>query len=232
MKNSVLIILLIFGFQSLCFGQESAAAEESIDNKYREDQFYFGVSYNLLRRMPADMTQNGFSSGFHIGFIRDMPVNPSRTIAFGVGFGYSANSINQNLFVSKDAQDNLSYMIVESGSFSKNKVSMHFLELPFEFRWRSSTAESYKFFRVYSGFKIGYLFASAVKYKGDLGEFKLSNIDDFSKLQYGFTLSAGYDKFNAHIYYALNSIFKDQAKLNSQTLQTSIIKIGLMLYIL
>lgn len=232
MKYLVLILLIALGFQTLCLGQEITDPTETPDDKYREDQFYFGVSYNLLRRMPSDMTQNGFSSGFHFGFIRDMPVNPERTLAFGLGLGYSANSINQNLFISKDSQGNLSYQIVESGSFSKNKMIMHFVEVPFEFRWRTSTAASYKFFRFYPGFKIGYLFASSVKYKGDEGEFKLTKIDDFDKLQYGFTLSAGYDKFNAHVYYALNSIFKEQAKLNTQSLQTSIIKIGLMLYIL
>ncbi|NND52163.1 MAG: PorT family protein [Flavobacteriaceae bacterium] len=232
MKYLLLLVLLSFGFQTISFAQDNEAMEESLDTKYREDQFYFGVSYNLLRKMPSDMAQNGFSSGFHLGFIRDMPVNTSRTVAFGIGLGYSGNAINQNLYISKDSQNNLNYTVVESGSFSKNKITMHLVELPFEFRWRSSTAESYKFFRIYPGFKIGYLFASSIKYKGDLGEFKLRNIDDFNDFQYGFTLSAGYDKFNAHIYYALNSIFKDQAKLNSQTLQTSIIKIGLMLYIL
>ena len=47
------------------------------------------------------MSQNGFSGGFHLGIIRDFPVNKQRNIAFGIGIGLPANSFNQNLKISK-----------------------------------------------------------------------------------------------------------------------------------
>ncbi len=232
MKNLFLISLLFLGYHNFIFAQDDNENNNTLDTQYREDQFYFGVTYDLLGKMPDGMAQNGFSGGFHFGFIRDMPINKNRNVALGLGLGYSTNSINQNLLITEDLEGNLNYEIVESGSFTKNKFTVHLIEVPFEFRWRSSKPDIYKFFRIYPGFKVGYVFASSVKYKGELNNFKLKNIDDFSEIQYGFTLSLGYDKFNAHLYYVLNSIFKDQTKLNSQTLDTIIIKIGLMLYIL
>jgi len=206
---------------------------DSLDYSYKEDQFYFGVTYNLLRQQPDGMVQNGFSSGFHLGFIKDMPINSKRTIAIGLGLGYSGNSINQNLRISKDNQGNTQYDIVESGTFSKNKLSLHMIEMPLEFRWRTSTAKDYRFWRIYSGIKIGYIFASSSKYKGDLNNLKVSNLDNLNTLQYGLTLTAGYDKFNVHIYYALNSIFDSSAtKTNGTSINARIFRIGLMLYIL
>ena len=232
MKPFSLIIVILLLLPGLSWSQDLEEETKPLDERYREDQFYFGVTYNLLRRMPADMAQNGFSGGFHFGFIRDMPINKKRTVSIGLGLGYSANSVNQNLLISEDSQDNLQYNILENGSFSKNKFSQHLIELPLEIRWRNSNPESYKFFRIYTGFKVGYVFASSSKFRGDESNFKLRGIEDFNAFQYGFTLSVGYDKFNAHVYYALNSIFKNEAKLSNDTLDISMIKIGLMLYIL
>ena len=62
------------GFSAILFGQNAALDTISVDDKYREDQFYVAITYNLLGNKPNDVSQNGFSSGFHIGFIRDMPI--------------------------------------------------------------------------------------------------------------------------------------------------------------
>jgi len=229
MKFVFILILSLVSCQYIV-GQDANKSE--LDSLYREDQFYFGITYNLLGKMPTDMSQNGFSSGFHLGFIKDMPINKNRTIAFGLGLGYSANSFNQNLLISKDQQDNFDYQLLEASSFTKNKFSMHLVEIPFEFRWRTSTAESYKFWRIYTGFKLGYVFATTSKFNGSPQNIKLKNINHFDKIQYGFTLSVGYNTWNAYLYYALNPIFKNEAKINGDTIDIKAIKIGLIFYIL
>jgi len=229
MRVVFILFLSLLSYQSI-LGQDATTVET--DKLYREDQFYLGVTYNLLGKMPQEMSQNGFSSGFHLGFIRDMPINKTRTIAFGFGLGYSANSFNQNLLISKNQLGELTYKILENTSFTKNKFSMHLVELPFEFRWRSSTAESYKFWRIYSGFKLGYILASTSKFNGSPENIKLKNIDHFENIQYGFTLSVGYNTWNAYLYYALNPMFKNEAKINGGSLDINAIKIGLIFYIL
>jgi len=229
MRVVFVLFLSLLSYQSI-LGQDVTTVET--DKLYREDQFYFGVTYNLLGKMPQEMSQNGFSSGFHLGFIRDMPINKSRTLAFGLGLGYSANSFNQNLLISKNQQGEFAYEILESASFTKNKFSTHLVELPFEFRWRSSNAESYKFWRIYSGFKLGYVFASTSKFNGPPENIKLKNIDYFEKIQYGLTLGVGYNTWNAYLYYALNPIFKNEAKIDGKSIDINAIKIGLIFYIL
>lgn len=230
-------IQFIFLFNSMClpiFAQEIVVDTTFVDEKYREDQFYFSVTYNLLQSKPEGMSQRGFSSGFHFGFIRDMPINDRRNIAIGVGLGLSSNSYNQNMLISKDENNDFVYEIINEDevSIDRNKLTTYLVELPLEFRWRTSTASEYKFWRVYTGVKFGYVIMSSSKYKGNLGTIKNTNIKDINALQYGLTLSAGFSTWNLHLYYGLNPIFKDSTTINSETIDTSSIKIGLMFYIL
>ncbi|WP_298237626.1 porin family protein [uncultured Algibacter sp.] len=230
MKKLLILVGTFFYSMLVCAQEFSNKVEDSL---YREDQFYIGVTYNLLGKKPMNLSQTGFSSGFHLGFIRDMPINKKRNVAFGIGLGISSNSYNQNLLIDKDNLANSTYTILDdNGTFTKNKFSTHLIELPFEFRWRTSTPTEYNFWRIYTGFKVGYMFTHTTKYKGDLGSIKHSNISEFNDFQYGLTLSVGYNTWNINIYYGLNPIFSSDSLLEGNQLDMNAVKIGLMFYIL
>jgi hypothetical protein len=216
------------------FGQISVSDTTSVDNKYREDQFYISITYNLLGKKPEGISQSGFSSGFHFGFIRDMPINKKRNVAIGLGLGISLNSYNQNLLISKNNDQAIEYSILDKSitSFTKNKYSTYLLEVPLEFRWRTSTPIEYNFLRVYPGFKLSYLVYNSSKFKSSEGDILLSKIEDFNKLQYGVMLNAGYSNINVHFYYGLNTIFKDRANIDGEQIAMNNVKIGLIYYIL
>lgn len=230
MNRALVLLCIIFFVQEI---KAQDFEDKDIDSRYREDQFFIGVTYNIVDNRPEGLSQTGFSSGFHLGFIRDMPINKNRNMAIGLGLGYSTNSFNQNLLVSKDDLGMTSLDIIdESNTYSKNKFSNHLIEFPLEFRWRTSTATDYNFWRIYTGFKLSYMLAHRTKYKGDLGNLIFNDIDDLNKLQYGLTLSAGYKTWNLYLYYALNPIFSNDIKLNGNDLNMNAIKVGLMFYIL
>lgn len=204
-----------------------------VDSLYREDQFYAGFTYNLLGNLPSGISQSGFSSGFHLGFIRDMPINKRRNLALGLGIGYSGNSFNQNLQISEGTNNKYIYSIIDNSiAYSKNKFSQHLVEIPFEFRWRSSTTTEYKFWRIYTGFKTSYVVFNSSKYNGSPQNENYKNIRDFNDFQYGLTLSVGYNTWNFYLYYALNPIFDSNALLNNNPMEMNAIKIGLIFYIL
>ncbi|BAO75213.1 porin family protein [Winogradskyella sp. PG-2] len=231
MKIYVFLLLILSCF--IGFSQGNDTDKDELYKNYREDQFYASVTYNLLNNKPDNVSQSGFSSGFHLGFIRDMPINEKRNFAIGLGLGISTNSYNQNLSILKE-NNAINYSIIDESEInvSKNKFTTYLVEVPLEIRWRTSTATDYNFWRIYSGFKIGYLLYNSTKFKSDEGDEKLSNLDDFNELQYGLTLSAGYGTWNFHVYYGLNSIFDRSAKLNNNTIDMKSFKLGLMFYIL
>lgn len=221
----------------LCFYGTISAQEVPInddtvvDSKYREDQFYAGVTYNFLENKPTGMSQQGLSGGIHLGFVRDFPLNTNRNIGFGIGLGYSSNSYNHDLFIKKE-DGMVTYQILDNDdvSYQKNKLNIHVLEVPIQFRWRTSTAESYKFWRIYTGVKIGYVLNSIVKYKGDLGDFKENNTPDLNRFKTTADISFGWNTWNFHIAYGLNKLFSNNAEINGEAINITEIKFGLMFY--
>ena len=203
---------------------------ESLDSLYREDQLYVSVTYNALINMTEGMTQNSFSPGFHLGLIRDFPVNKARNFAIGLGLGYSYNRFNQNLKIDTSSQP--IYEIVQGGNFNKSNFSQHLIELPLEFRWRTSNSETYKFWRIYSGIKAGYVFASKSVFEDASERLYSKNLEGLNAWQYGLTLSVGYNTWNGYVYYGLNSVFDSVSTTNNQSIDFNSLKIGLIFYIL
>ncbi len=233
MKYFIIIVVCFLFTPS--FSQESNSLDDTIlDDKYREDQFYFSITYNLLTTRPQDITQSGFSTGFHLGFIRDMPINERRNFAIGLGLGLSSNSYNQDMSILRNEERAIVYSDIDDTNINvtKNKFTTYLVEFPLELRWRTSTSKDYAFWRIYAGFKLGYLLYNSTKYKSENGDLKLSNLDDFDNLQCGLTMSIGYDTWNFHAYYGLNPIFNNSARFDGDAIDMRSFKLGLMFYIL
>lgn len=233
MRQLFIIFFCFIGLQNLYSQQKQDSINKEPDFKYREDQFYFAVTYNLLGKKPDNVSQSGFSSGFHLGYIRDMPINKRRNVALGLGLGLSSNSFNNNFLISKDEMGNYDYIVLDKNdiNYTKNKFTTYMVEMPIQFRWRTSTVEEYKFWRIYLGMNIGYVVYNSTKFKSDIGDLKNDNIEEFNEFQYGLTLSVGYNTWNAYLYYGLNPIF-DGITLNGKSVDMNAIKIGLIFYVL
>lgn len=212
--------------------QGQQTREVPFEERYREDQFYLGVSFNVLLDFPEDVSQNGLSYGLQGGFIRDFPLNQDGTFALGIGLGYGFNSYYSNLRA-VESGDGIEYVILEDrDTYKRNKLETHLIELPLEFRWRNSTRTSYKFWRIYGGFKLGYRIGSRSKYVTNDFVDSFNNSDTRS-FTYGLALNVGYNTFNLHLYYGLNSLFEDGIDgPDGQQLNMVPLRLGLIFYIL
>jgi hypothetical protein len=226
-------IFLLFTFYNV-FSQNIEVENSTnikIDSLYREDQFYFSFTLNTLQNKPKGLSQDKFSSGFSTGFLRDIPVNKKRTVAIAPGIGLSYNNYIQNLKITELNQVPV-YSIIESDvTYNKNRFSQLLVEVPIEFRWRSSTFESHKFWRIYSGFKMGYLLYDKSIFEDADGKIAVNNNKDFNKFQYGTYISVGYNSINVFAYYGLNTLFKS-AKTTTETIDMNTLNVGIMFYIL
>src|SRR5690606_3068302 len=231
MKTSSFLILLLWGLGSSVWGQEPSTGPV-VDTKYLEDQFYVGLTYNFLMDMPTDVTQRNLSYGLHGGFIKDIPLNLGRTVGLGIGIGYGINSYYTNLRALQNGA-RLDYILLDGETrYKRNKIETHVLEIPFQFRWRNSTPEEYKFWRIYAGMKFGYAFANRSKFVSDTEKIGFKN-KDIREFQYGIALNFGYNTFNIHAYYSLHSLFKDGTALSTgESIQMQPLRIGLIFYIL
>lgn len=225
--------LYILSFFNLAAQEEIKTLESpiiAVDSLYREDQFYFGFTYNTLQNKPALLSQNKFSTGFSTGFTRDMPVNKLRTVAIGTGLGFTYNNYIQNLGIT-DNGTTRDYSILSSSDYSTNRLSQLFVNVPIEFRWRTSTYTSYKFWRVYGGVKFSYLLYDRYVFNDGNNKTTVTSNPDFNKLQYGLYLATGYNTFNLYAYYGLNPLFKT-SQVNGEKNNMQSLNLGLIFYIL
>ncbi|MBU2997228.1 PorT family protein [Cellulophaga baltica] len=231
MKQSLFLLVLILPFFLLAQQQEYTNSK-TVDSKYLEDQIYFGLNYNFMNDKPSDVTQRNFSYGLQLGVIRDIPLNRKRNFGIGIGLGYANNSYYSNL-ISTESNGIIQYTTDSDDiDLIRSKFETHSVEFPFQFRWRTSTPTDYKFFRVYTGFKLAYNFGyRSVLVTDDYRE-GFSNTD-IEKVNYGLTFNFGYNTFNLHLYYALNSFLKEDAVLDTgESIEFKPLRLGLIFYLL
>lgn len=225
MKKYLSFLFLIF-FVSVSFAQRDSL---QIGDRYADDQIYASISYAQFYKQPNTISKSGFSFGVSSGFLKDIILNKQGTISVGVGIGYGYDYFNHNLKVQET--NNITTFDEITINTNSNVFSSHNIEFPIEFRWRTSNAIKFDFWRIYTGVKFLYNFSNTFRFVENGTKFSYKNVSAFNNFQYGLTFSAGYDVINLHVFYNLTPIFKN-AFINSEPIDTSILKFGLIFYIL
>ncbi len=206
MIRSFNYIFLFFTSIFFSFGQVQSFVPDSLSNlKYREDQFYIGTNYVLIKGENPLIQQNDFSSQIHFGFLRDFPLNKQGKWSMAMGLGYAYTQFQSNL--------DLKTRSISSESF--NSVKYGSLSLPFEIRWRSSTSTSFNFWRVYLGTQLQYNFVQ-------------ENSSALRKLTPRSIINLGYNTWNFSVGYDLTPRLVDSE--NNKLSQFKLLTIGLIFY--
>lgn len=196
------------------------------DTAYLEDQLFFSLGYISLMDTPNQFQQNGFSYGLSLGFIKDIPFNKRRNFGMAVGVGYAYHRHNHNLLYDKNSFE-------VSDDYRSNFFSYSSLEIPFELRWRTSTYDKFKFWRVYSGITVSYILQNRSKYRAEQKTEVLRNLKEIEKLQYGVTLSMGYNTWNFYANYSLTSLYKEGVVNDAdEVIEMKPLRLGLIFYML
>ena len=220
-----LIFFFFIGCSSIVFSQKDSL---QLGSKYAEDQLYFLISYNQLFDQPSIVKGSGFSYGLSAGFMKDLILNKKGSVSMALGFGYNYDLLNHGLTITEDNNE-VTFQVDNSGAI--HTLTIHNLEFPFEFRWRNSDSQTYKFWRVYMGVKASYNVSNNFKFTDQSNSFSYKNVSRFNSWQYGLTLSVGYDVFTAHMYYGLTPMLKD-TMLGTTDISSKTMRIGLIFYLL
>ena len=223
--NKLVIAFLLF-CTPIVFAQKDSL---NLGDRYADDQIYLAVTYNQMNQQPSTITRSGFSYGLSSGFLKDIILNKKGTFSFALGLGYGFDFYNHKLKVEELNNITLFY---NDNTLTSNTYFSHNLEIPFEIRWRTSTANKYKFWRIYTGVKFLYNFSNSFEnIASNQVKTTYSEVSAYNKLQYGLTLSAGYATFNFHVFYGVSPIYKD-AKINNEVIDSKALKFGLIFYFL
>lgn len=203
----------------------------TVDSTYREDQFYLGFNFNLITNKPDPVSQESFSGGAQIGYIRDMPINAQRNLAIGIGAGWTINTYGQNLRISGTSESANFEAIPDGINYSTNRFTLQTVEVPLELRWRTSTFNSYKFWRIYAGLRAGYAYSIKTNFRDNSEHIILRDLDELNPFRLAAAFTFGYSTFNFQFQYDIIPFF-DNAEIDTEPIDLSALRIGLVFYIL
>jgi len=227
------LFFLLFSF-SLLYAQDELEwlKENKNDSLYREDQFYFGFSFNFLTDLPSDVDQSGFSGGLMFGYIRDMPINKRRNLSIGLGLGFNLNTFGQSLQVNSNAGQDIFLPINQDRSYDVNRFTTNLIEVPLELRWRSSEIDKYAFWRVYIGIQLGYVFHFKSTFESVDKQFTATHIDALNSFRTSAKLTFGYGAINFFVNMSLNPVFEGKIESTGERVGIIPIKVGLVFFFL
>lgn len=236
MKNKFRYLSFFVLLTATVFGQEPV--RDSLwhaipDSLYRDDQVYLGVSYMLMTKKPSGIKSRGVSGSIQGGFLRDFPVNKNRDLSVAAGLGLAYDQLSENLFIGEDAGGNSIFRKLDQHvRYSQNRLVMAMVEIPVEFRWRTSTPTSYKFWRIYAGARIGYVYWYKASFKQAGNTVVQTSIPEFDPWRISATLSFGYSTFNFFASYSINPLFKNAELESGEKIDLKTLKLGLIFYLL
>ena len=163
-----------------------------------------------------------------------MPINRRRNLSVALGVGASFDEYGTTLFIGEDELNRTIFAsLSNSGStYDVNRFSTASIEVPLEFRWRTSSAQNYKFWRFYTGLRLGYAYWYKSSFKQDGNTVIQTDIPEFNNMRLGATLSIGYNTVNFYGYYGITPLFDNAITINGTPIQMSALKLGLLFFFL
>ena len=182
----------------------------------RGEWLHFSYAHLTLLNAPEELEQKWNSQGWQLMFMRENLFGRRSHWGIGYGLGFSTNYWHTNLAMISDpntGQFSYSYIPSDS-SYSRNRFSATYIDLPVEFRFRSNSNNKGQYFRFYFGGLVGYRINSFSNFKSGSYDVKYYRVDAMSNWHYGVFVRTGFWLFNFYAYYGLNPVLN---KLNQNT---------------
>ena len=179
------------------------------------DRFNTHFFYNNWLGTTNGVTTKFYAIGHGINLSFDIPFSKNALVGIGVGLGYTHYNIRHDgdLFFGSSPSlqgQTEDYTILKPYTGSErwiNRTVFNQIDIPFEIRIRSRK-ERHKF-KIYPGFKVGYIFDNYEKWRVNGLKYKTFNFPDVQHLQYGATLRIGIDNIFLFGEYNLSYLFEN-----------------------
>lgn len=224
MKKTVLILFVLLTLGMSVKAQNETpenikTAEKNKINKALEseskDRLFLVLNHdNLFHKETNGFATQWYSRGIGIYFMYDFQIKKSKfSVAPGIGYNHAAYFHNAEIF---EDSSGISFPIIhdlkEDENFKRAKMSLHYLEVPLELRYRHKFENGLSL-KFAVGLK-GSLKLNAVSKEVKIGpkgyakHYSIANYKDFNTWRVGPTFRAGYGPVNLLLYYDLLPLFK------------------------
>ncbi len=187
------------------------------DKTSKKDQLIlsFNIYSDIWQNAPDYMKIRTINQGTDICIMYNTPFGKSN-FSFSAGLSIGSHNLYSDAIPEIDTTNKTIFSpIADSIDYSKNKLTVAYLDIPVEFRFKIKNKND-KSFKIALGFKAGRLINSYTKYRGDDYLFgtdkklnvKFQDIKNINLYRYGITGKIGYEWINIMVYYSLTNLFE------------------------
>jgi hypothetical protein len=219
MKRFIIICIIFFAISSKSFTQVPFGA------MYPGDRFLFDLFTDIWQNLPGDIDPSIINRGVNIAMFHDWPLGNSN-LSFALGIGFTGHNLYSDYrYTQVEAERYFSFVPMDQTNLDgtelaekqydirKNKISLNYLNLPLELRYRSRDIQHP--FRFSLGLRPGVLVNAHTKFHIDFEDdtwpsrlmYKQHRLGNIETLMLGATARIGYGRVNLFGHYPLTNIF-------------------------
>ena len=212
MRKIIWILLALLSVKQLSAQTTNLKEQKSNYQKPSKDYLMLQLGFDGWSNLPDSVKLGGLSRSFNAYLCYDFPIMASNfSFAAGVGVGSSHIFLKDQQIVLNDTQIAIQF-IPETESFKKYKISLTYIEAPFELRYFQNKENRNRGVKAAIGLKIGTLLNSHTK-----GKYTLNNKPIIEKVstkryieswRFAATARVGWGNFSLYGSYHLNSLFR------------------------
>lgn len=214
MKRAIILLLLLAGIGL-------SAQEPSYPSVAMSDeQLVFSFYSDVWKGLPDDVEPDLINRGYSIHLFFDIPISTS-SFSLAIGAGWQQHNLYSNAYPARDnliSQGRTQFYLVPTMvgtnaiEYSLNRMSLGYLSMPLEFRYRSRSELKFK---LSIGFTGGMLLSGFMKYKGsdymanpeETVKWKRYGIPNALPYTYGVSFRIGIRQWGLQYHYQLPSVF-------------------------
>ena len=195
---------------------DAAAATAAEISKPSRDFLMFQFTYEGWNNKPDSIKTTGIGRGFNAYLCYDFPIQKSH-FSFAAGVGVGSTNIyldNQQINLTDTGTRGSQVRFgSETTDYSKYKITVAYLEAPFELRYFSNRANRNKGFKAAIGLRAGLLVGAHTKdvrtVDGTKVVDKVNTRRYMDKYRFSTTVRIGYGNFSLFGSYNLNPLFAE-----------------------
>jgi len=206
--KTLVILFFLTVASSLTYSQDIVPMKSA-------DRFMIGFFTDVWSDLPPGMDTKAINRGITIDMMQDFPLGNSN-FSLGLGLGYMGQNLYSDNYLYTLLEGNYEFVEIDEGVVvEKSKLSLNYLQIPFEVRFRTRNLPEN--LRIHLGARAGLLVNAHNKYLGgDLEglsdkerKFKESKLGNVEQFNFGVLARVGYSRFNIFAYMPLMPVFED-----------------------
>ena len=188
----------------------SEAMKPKLSNwESKQDRLILDINFDNWDKKPEGVELKPWRSrGINIMFMDEKQFGKGN-VAFAWGIGFSSQNFHTNAAYVPDPNVDTSGFIPypDSIEYDLNKVSVNYIDIPLELRFRTNANTKGNRLKLSAGFKIGVLVNAHTKFDDGDTKVKTYHLKNIPDLHYGLSARLGFGRIGVSYFTSLTTLF-------------------------